>query len=248
MRVYVTYEDNRQNPSSNASNLTYVVADSSGGTNFLSGTQVETVISAGNAAGRRMDCYGNDAVISFVDGIPGNDPATIAYTSNGGATWTTCRLFDETAIDADADVGIALTTGGDMVATWIDDRLGANQLFAGGARVMQLTYDPSALVFTATCAGDPGNLTVMLPAVAPTACRGTELGDGWQNNFVQDVVTFSAAASLPTFLALVDSANNSTLVLPNFATILGPPLNWTAVTFDSTGGVRAMADVFVQNP
>lgn len=247
--LYVAYEDDRS-----GANETFVVCDPNGGAGFLAGTQTETLISAGNTSTPFVDCHGNYAAVAFVDNISGNDPAAVAYTTDFGATWTYRELLDQPTIDADADAPVAVTTRGDVIVTWMDDRNGGNALnnvFAGGLRVTTINYDAALPGYVVRGAGEPGEATLLLVSLTPPSAGAFSIraAEGWQNNFSVDGLTF-AVVTLPVVYGVVDANGDTTFAgLPSGSALLGVDTFYSAVTVvPATGAIRSATDTLKLTP
>ena len=247
--IYVSYEDDRS-----GANTTFVVSDRNGGADFLAGLQTETQISQGDTSPPLVDCHANYAAIAFIDNIAGNDPAAVAYTYDYGATWTYCQLLDQPTIDADADATVAVTTRGDVVSTWMDDRNGGNAfntIFAGGLRVTTIEYDTALPGYIVRNAGQAGDATVLLVSLTPPSCGVFQLdpANGWQGDFAVDGLTF-AVLTLPGIFSIVDANGNAFYPgLPNVASLVGFQTYAAAVSLAPvTGAFVAITDTLIQNP
>ena len=247
-KLYVAYEDDRS-----GANLTYAVADKNGGADFLAGTHAETQISDGNSSTPQIDCFGNYVAVSFVDNISGTDPAKVSFSCDCGDTWQSCELFDRTSIDADGSAWVAVTTRGDIVSAWTDDRVGGNAnntVHAGGTRIPFLVYDANLMAFQMCCSspGQPGNSALLIPSITAPACGAFPIDpvNGWQNDFVVDALSFSTIGN-PFFVSTVDASGKATWVgFPNLAPVLGFPLYWTAAHISPTAQIVGTVDTLTQ--
>ncbi|MCB9879377.1 MAG: exo-alpha-sialidase [Planctomycetes bacterium] len=253
--IYVVYEDDRVTPGDNASNLAFVVVDRNGGADFLSGSQVETQISTGDASSPpTLDCYENYAAIAFVDNIPGNDPSAVSYSYDNGATWHYEWLVDQPIIDADQETIVAVTTRGDVVCEWMDDRNGGNafnNLFVGGLRTASIRFDAGTPAYVLRGIGNPGDANGMFFSLTPPAPGALQLipADGWQSNFSVDFLTFSLL-SIPFVYGTTD-ANREAIFpgLPNAATLIGLPVYVSAYAVDPNAvAITALTDTLMLNP
>jgi hypothetical protein len=247
--LYVSYEDDRS-----GANQTFVVTDANGGADFLAGLQTETLISQGNTSTPLLDCHGSYAAVTFVDNIAGADPAAVAFTYDFGATWTYCELVDPAAIDADADAVVAVTTRGDVVVTWMDDRNGGNannNLFAGGLRVTYVEYDANLPGYVCRNAGESGDSNILLIGFTAPACGAFQIdpANGWQSNFTVDGLTL-AVASLPLAYGTVDNDRDAVYFgLPSATALLGITTYASAVSQDpATFAIVATADTLTIDP
>ncbi|MEZ6036137.1 MAG: hypothetical protein R3F29_01565 [Planctomycetota bacterium] len=253
--LYVVYEDDRVTPGTNSSNLAFVVVDPNGGADFLAGTQVETQVSLGDASSPpTLDCHGNHAAIAFVDNIAGNDPSAVSYSYDNGATWHYVQLVDQSLIDADQETNVALTTRGDVVCEWMDDRNGGNafnNLFVGGLRAATIAFDEFTPAYVVRGAGNPGDGVGLLFSITPSSPGALPLvpAQGWQSDFAVDGLTF-AILSIPLVYNTTD-ANREVIYpgLPNVATIIGIDVYVSAYAISPvTLEVTALTDTLTLNP
>jgi len=252
--IYVTYEDDRLNPGDNGSNRAFVIVDRAAGGEFLNDVHVETELSLGNPSAPVLDCHGNYATVAYVDNISGADPSAMSYTYDFGTTWHYRQLLDPSQIDADQECNVAVTTRGDAVGVWMDDRNGGNSfntLFAGGLRISSISYDPAAPAYIVRGAGNPGDFTTLMFSLTAPSCGALQLdpANGWQSNYAIDGLTF-AALSLPVIYTTTNSGYDAVYPgLPNAATLIGLPVYVGAFTTAAgTIDVTAMTETLLLNP